>query len=89
MTSDQINNLKKVYWQQKTVPSYYFPNKKNIFKKIQQTFDTKNDIETQDFAIFGSLFDNFGRRNKKVKKDFLIRGQSFTLIWRLNLKFTS
>ena len=51
MTSDQINNLKKVYWQQKTVPSYYFPNKKNIFKKIQQTFDTKNDIETQDYLV--------------------------------------
>ena len=27
--------------------------------------DTKNNIETQDFAVFGSLFDNFLRRNKK------------------------
>ena len=31
-------------------------------------FDAKNDIETQDFATFGSLF--LGRKNKKVETFF-------------------
>ena len=40
-------------------------------------FDAKNDIETRDFAILGSLFDNFGRRNKKKFTSFFDQGLKF------------